>query len=110
MNRKTLRDFTEWFSKNRRYYNQRSCATCLAAHAAAWKDKLKRGDLVCGEAGNFVEIFGLDTDTAYELYWHTDSWLATRATAVKVLKRLARTGEVQWPEAPPLHQLRRRAV
>lgn len=92
MKRKKILEFADWFSKNKRVYNQNDARTCLASHALAWDKKLKRYGTAC----DLEEIFDLTSSNAWELYWAGACWEASRGTAIKVLKRLARTGEVKW--------------
>lgn len=98
MKRRMLLDFTDWFEKNRRKYDQASIFDCIGAHAQAWKTGTPRGVSIFGGSHDLMELFDLTEDQAMELYYPSEYQyrLIKRRHAVDTLRRLAKTGKVKW--------------
>lgn len=104
MKRKLLLQFADWLEQSRGPFNITRSRCCVAAFALrfACVNKLPgaRRMLHGSSSSDLVDIFGLGDHEADELYAGGFDWFKagqiTRKVAAQVIRKLARTGKVDF--------------
>lgn len=94
MKRKLLLQFADWLAKSRHPFDIKFNHQCVSAQAMRFAEGAK-GE-VHGSPYTLERIFKMDPPTAYLVFAPIHAGTITRKIAADMLRRLARTGRVEY--------------
>lgn len=97
MKRKYLLEFADWLAKSRRPFSMGDSSKCVSAQACRFAGK--KSPAVFGSSSTLVRLFDLHPDVAHSIYSPSGelNWdKITRGVAADMLRRLVRTGRVEF--------------